>query len=70
MGMPPKKELKGVLAKLLRISGIEPTENRVFKIRLAIVGLGILFVLYTYITYDSAGKKYGNYDDFKSQLPQ
>ena len=59
-----------MLAKLLRLVGVPPTEQLVFKIRIAIVALGLLVVLYTYLTYDTAAEKYGNYEEFQSQLPR
>ena len=68
--MPPKKELKGILAKLLQLVGVPPTEQLVLIIRIAIVVLGLLVVLYTYLTYDTVAEKYGNYEEFKSQFPR
>jgi hypothetical protein len=67
---PAPKPPKGMLAKILRRVGVEPTEKALFAARIGIVVAGLLWVGYTYATYDDVGDKYGNYDAIKSQLPQ
>lgn len=67
---PPQNQTpKGFLTKLLTWVGITPTETLLLNIRISIVLLGILISVYTFITYDSVGEKYGNYEEFKSQFP-
>lgn len=61
---------KGLLARLIRAVGVEPTEEILFKTRVGIVIVCLVFVGYEYVTKDTVANKYGNYEHVKEKLPR
>lgn len=63
-----KHNFKGLLPRLLRLFGVEVTEDVLFKARVTVLLLCLLGGMYFYFSESTVGNKYGNYEAVKGQL--
>lgn len=59
-----------LIEKLLLFIGIPVTKENIFRVRLSLVAISIIFIIISFFRSESAGNRYGNFDELSKQNPQ